>query len=84
MRKRKRWLAGIECLQRQVQHHRRVLADGIQHDGAFKFGGDFADDVDAFRFQEFEVGQFVRVHLVRGGLRVADSLGSLFTFLASI
>ena len=56
MHQRERRLAGVKCLQRQMQHHRRVLADGIEHDRALELGGDFAHDVDAFRFQLLEVG----------------------------
>ena len=56
MHQGERRLAGVKCLHRQVQHHGGVFADGIQHDGALEFGGDFSNDMDAFRFQLLEVG----------------------------
>lgn len=48
---------GIERLFRQVQHDRAVLADGIQHDGVFRLGHDFAQDVDTFGFEPLQMGQ---------------------------
>jgi hypothetical protein len=55
VQERKRYLAGIEGLLRQPQHHRGVLADRIQHDRTREFGCGFPQDVDAFGLQGFEV-----------------------------
>jgi len=49
--------AGVEGLYRQPQHHRRILADGIEHHRAFALGGDLPQDVDALGFQPLEVRQ---------------------------
>ena len=40
--------AGMKGLARQMQHHRRILADGIEHHRLVAFGRDLADDVDRF------------------------------------
>ncbi len=68
---RERQLAGKEGLAGQVQHHGRILADGIQHDRIVELGGHFTDDVDAFRLKLFEVRLFVEhgySRLQKGGL----------------
>src|SRR5262245_34606618 len=39
----------------QPQHHRRVLADRIQHDRSLELGDDFAHDVDALGFERAQV-----------------------------
>ena len=44
------WVKGFEC---KVGHDGRIFTDGVKHDGLFEFGGHFADDVDAFRFELF-------------------------------
>ena len=49
----------MERLQQQVQQHRTVLADGIQHHRVAELGRDLAQDVDAFGFEPIEVGQSV-------------------------
>ena len=43
-------------LAHQVQQNRAVLADGIQQHRIAELGGDFAEDVQAFRFQPVEMG----------------------------
>ena len=45
----------IEGLLRQPDHHGRVLADGIQHDGVLKFGRDFANYLNALSFEKIEM-----------------------------
>ncbi len=50
--------AGIEGLACQMQHDGGVLADGIQHYRVLELGGNLTDDVDAFGFQLFQMGQF--------------------------
>src|SRR5699024_8152341 len=57
MQERERRLFRIECLQRQVQHDRAVLADGIQHDRVLTFRSHFPDDIDRFRLELVEVRQ---------------------------
>ncbi len=56
---RKWQLARKEGFARQMQHHGRILADGIEHHRVTELGGDLADDVDAFRLQLFQMRQFV-------------------------
>ena len=51
VQQRKRRFAGMERLHRQVQQHRRVLADRIQHDRLAEFGRDLAHDRDAFSLE---------------------------------
>ena len=51
--------AGMEGLPRQMQHHRGILADRIEHHRVAALGGDFADDVDAFGFEPLEMGQTI-------------------------
>ena len=48
---------GIECLARQMQHHRAVLADTVEHHRFVGLGDDLAHDVDALGFEAFEMGQ---------------------------
>jgi hypothetical protein len=47
VQQRERRLARVEGLHGQVQHHRGVLADRVQHHGVLRLGGDLPDDVDA-------------------------------------
>ena len=49
--------AGIERLQRQVQHHRAVLADRVEHHRPLALGDDLAHDVDALGFEPLQVRQ---------------------------
>ena len=51
VQKRERRLGRMKGLHRQVQHHRRILADGVQHDRVFGLGHDFPHDVNAFGFK---------------------------------
>ncbi|MNR20097.1 hypothetical protein D3C85_1369230 [compost metagenome] len=54
---RERRAAGGKGLLCQMQHHRRILADGVQHHRVVKLGGDFTDDVDGLGFKLLEVSQ---------------------------
>ncbi len=62
MQQRKGWFAGIERLQGQMQHDRRVFADGVQHHRFFKLGGHLADNVDTLGFELLEMRQFSQIH----------------------
>ena len=53
----KRRRGRVKGLAGQVQHDRRILADGVEHHRVVEFGHHFADDVDAFGFQLLQVGQ---------------------------
>ena len=55
-------LPGVKRLQREVEHHRRVLANGVQHHGVVELGGDLTDDVDALGFEGLQVSERVGVH----------------------
>jgi hypothetical protein len=44
-------LAGIEGLEREMQHHRGVFSDGIEHHRVAELGRDLAHDVDALGFE---------------------------------
>jgi hypothetical protein len=57
MKQRERQPARMKGLARQMQHHRRVLADGIEHDRLGAFGRDLADDVDRFGLELVEMGE---------------------------
>jgi hypothetical protein len=58
---RHRRLARTEGLEQQVQQHRGILADRIQQHRPLERGGDFAQDVDALRFEAVERGQYGHV-----------------------
>ena len=60
-RRRVKGLAG------QVQHDRRILADGIEHHRVAEFGHHFAHDMDAFGFKLLQVGQIARYHMFLSG-----------------
>ena len=62
MQQREWQLAGVERLARQMQQHRRVLADGIQQHRALELRRHLADDVDALRFQLLEMCERVSRH----------------------
>ena len=55
MHQRKRQLARMKRLERQMQQYRRVLADRVQHDRTLEFGSHFPEDVDRLVFQRFQV-----------------------------
>ncbi len=55
-------LARIKSLHRQVEHHRRIFADRIEHDRPIELRGHFPNDVDALGFQLLEMGEFVFLH----------------------
>src|SRR5699024_5886723 len=57
MQERERRLFRIERLQRQVKHHRAVLADGIQHDRVLTFRSHFAYDIDRLSLELIKVRQ---------------------------
>jgi hypothetical protein len=62
---------------RQVQHDGGILADGVQHHRLFTLRGNLAHDVDAFRFELAQVGEFglkllsLAVMFVPAGARLA-------------
>ena len=56
MQQRKRRLARIERLQREMQHHREVLADRIEHHRIAELGRDLAHDVDALGLELPQIG----------------------------
>ena len=49
--------AGEERLLRQMQHHRRILADRIEHHRPLRLGDRLAQDVDALGLEPVEMGQ---------------------------
>ena len=51
----------VEGLDQQVQQHRAVLADRIQHHRVAELGRDLAQDVDAFGLEAVEVGERLQV-----------------------
>ena len=55
VQQRERRLGRIERLHRQVQQHRAVLADRIQHHRPFALGDHLAQDVDALGFEALQV-----------------------------
>ena len=59
MQKRKRRFRRIERLERQVQHHRAVLADRVEHHGPLALGDDFSHDVDALGFEALKMGEML-------------------------
>jgi 3'-phosphoadenosine 5'-phosphosulfate sulfotransferase (PAPS reductase)/FAD synthetase len=61
VQQRERQLRGVEGLERQVQHHRAVLADRVEHHRLLALGHDLAHDLDALGLQPFEVGERARV-----------------------
>ena len=54
-----------EGLPRQVQHHRRILADRIEHHRPLGLGDRLAQDVDALGLEPVEVGQIVAFRFQR-------------------
>ena len=50
-------LGRIERLSREVQHHRAVLADRIEHHRIRRLGDELAHDVDALRLEALEMRQ---------------------------
>jgi len=70
MEERERRRRRIEGLLRQVQHHRAVLADRIEHHGTLGLRHHFAQDVDTLRFQPLQVRERRRLdQVVRRGQR---------------
>ena len=61
---------GIEGLHGEMQHHRRILADRIEHHRPLAFGDDLAHDVDALRLEPIEMAERLgrqRVHRESSG-----------------
>ncbi len=56
VQQRKRQRGRMERLARQVQHHRGVLADRVEHHRTLALHHGLAEDVDAFGFEFLEVG----------------------------
>jgi hypothetical protein len=50
-------LAGIESLLGEPKQDRGIFSDGVEQDGTLALGDDFAQDVNAFRFQLLEVAE---------------------------
>ncbi len=69
--------AGIERLHRQVQHHRAVLADRIEHHRLLALGDDLAHDVDALGLEPLQVRQVNEGALLECGHRLltVDEIG---------
>ena len=64
MQQRKRRLARRKSLLREMQHHARILADGIEHHRIFELGDRLADDVDRLRLEAAQADIMVTpVHL---------------------
>ena len=57
------WIKG---LLRQAQHDGRILADGVEHHRVFEFGGHFAEDVNAFSFEQSKVAEARSAARARG------------------
>jgi hypothetical protein len=57
MQQRERRLGRIERLGRQVQHHRAVLADRVQHHRLLALGRHLPQNVDALRLQPLQMRQ---------------------------
>ncbi len=57
MQQRERQRPREERLPRQVQHHRAILADRIEHHRPRGFGDRLAQDEDALRLEPVEMGQ---------------------------
>jgi hypothetical protein len=57
VQQRERRLRREEGLGSEVQHHRRILADGIEHHRPFALGDDLAQDVDALGLEALQVGE---------------------------
>ena len=56
---RERQPTGPKRLQRQMQHHDRVLAAGEQQDRTLELGGDLASDVDRLGLQRAQMAELV-------------------------
>ena len=54
--------AGMKRLHRQPHHHRRVLADRVQHHRVLELGRHLADDVDALGLELLQMRQSVAAH----------------------
>ena len=57
VQQRERRGRGVERLPGEVQHHRAVLADRIEHDGLFGLRHHLAHDVDRFGLEALEVSE---------------------------
>ena len=57
VQQRERQPGRVEGLERQVQHHRAVLPDRVQHDRPVALRHDLAHDVDALGLEPLEVRQ---------------------------
>ena len=67
MQEPERRLCRIERLQRQMQHHCAVLADGIEKHGIFGFGRDLAKNLHRLGLKQVESG-YASVLVGSGGL----------------
>jgi len=55
MQHREWQLARVEGLARQMQQHRRVLADGVEQHGTLELGRHLTEDVDALGLELLQV-----------------------------
>src|SRR5262245_46110961 len=62
MEQRERRLARIEGFQRQMQHHRGILADRVEHHRVAELGRDLAHDMDALRLELAKIGGETLLH----------------------
>ena len=58
---RKGQRAREESLLREVEHHRRILADRIEHHRLVRLGDRLAQDMDALGLEPVEMGQLLHV-----------------------
>ena len=56
MEQRERRLCRIERLQREMHHHRGILADRVEHDRMAELRHHLAHDLDAFRLELAQIG----------------------------
>jgi hypothetical protein len=77
VQQRKRRRRRIKGFPRQMQHHRAVLADAVQHHRGGRVGHHLAHDVNALRLQAVQMRHIARhgdAHCRRAG-RQASSMG---------
>ena len=48
---------GEEGFSREVEHHRRILADAVEQDGRAAFRNDLTEDMDRLRLQPIEMAE---------------------------
>ena len=73
---RKRQAPRMEGLARQVQQHRAVLADRIQHDRVVELGRHLADDLDALGLEALKLR-----HVLREFAQNGHTLGTMISVM---